>query len=101
MYTIGTEEVVVDAPIAWYEKNVGKLWWNIGNAKWIHSEQKDSDYRVGNWNQLATGGTVDVYEWVETVLLPSEWAALADTNEGLAEGISGQPLYPNDDVYSI
>jgi hypothetical protein len=34
-------------------------------------------------------------------LLPSEWAALADTNEGTVLGISGQPLYPNDDVYSI
>jgi len=50
---------------------------------------------------LAQGGSVDVYEWIETVLLPSEWATIADTNEGLAQGISGQPLYPNDDTYSI
>ena len=101
IYTVGTEEVVVDYSVAWYEKNVGKLWWNTATAKWLYAEQGDESYRLGNWNQLSTGSTIDVYEWVETPLLPSEWAALADTNEGIAEGISGQPLYPNDDVYSI
>ena len=101
VYTIGTDEVVVDPAINWLEKNVGKLWWNTSTAKWIYAEQNDAAYRQGNWNMLAEGASIDVYEWVETSLLPSEWAALADTNEGIAEGISGQPKYPNDDVYSI
>jgi len=100
IYNFGTEDVVVDTSIPWYEKNVGKLWWNIGNAKWLYAEQKDYAYRTGNWNQLAFGSSIDVCEWVETSLLPSEWAALADTNEGLALGISGQPLYPNNNIYS-
>jgi hypothetical protein len=100
-YSIGTDDVVVDTAINWLEKNVGKLWWNISTAKFIDAEQQDSAYRKGNWNQLVTGSSIDVYEWVETVLLPSEWAALADTNEGLAQGISGQPLYPNNNVYSF
>ena len=100
VYSIGTSDVVVDPTINWLEKNVGKLWWNTATAKFQHAEQKDSSYRVGNWNQLVQGSSIDVYEWVETVLLPSEWAALADTNEGLSQGISGQPLYPNNDVYS-
>jgi len=101
VYTLGTDEVVVDPAINWLEKNVGKLWWNTSTAKWIYAEQNDEAYRSGNWTQLAEGSSIDVYEWVETPLLPSEWAALADTNEGLAEGISGQPLYPNDNVYSV
>ncbi len=101
VYTLGTDEVVVDPTVNWLEKNVGKLWWNTATAKWIYAEQNDESYRSGNWNQLVEGSNIDVYEWIETPLLPSEWAALADTNEGLAEGISGQPLYPNDDVYSV
>jgi hypothetical protein len=101
IYSVGNDEVVVDSAVAWYEKNVGRLWWNISTAKWFYAEQKDYSYRAGNWNQLVEGASIDVYEWVESVLLPSEWAALADTNEGIAEGISGQPLYPNDDVYSF
>jgi hypothetical protein len=101
VYTVGTTEVVVDTTINWLEKNVGKLWWNTGTAKFQYAEQKDSAYRIGNWNQPVLGSSIDVYEWVETVLLPSEWAALADTNAGLSQGISGQPLYPNNDVYSV
>jgi len=100
-YSIGNDDVVVDPSVNWLEKNVGKLWWNISTAKFIYAEQGDISYRTGNWNTLAFGASIDVYEWVETVLLPSEWAALADTNEGLAQGISGQPLYPNDDIYSV
>jgi hypothetical protein len=101
VYSIGNDEVVVDTAINWLEKNVGKLWWNTSTAKWIYAEQRDAAYRQGNWNVLVEGANIGVYEWVETTLLPSEWAALADTNEGLVEGISGQPLYPNDDVYSV
>jgi len=101
VYSIGTDEQVVDADTAWTTKNVGLLWWNLSTAKWKDYEQGDLSYRLGNWNSLATGSTIDVYEWVETPLLPNEWSALADTNEGLAEGISGQPLYPNNNVYSV
>lgn len=100
VYTLGTDNQVVDSTTAWTSKYVGHLWWNLSTAKWKHYEQSDLSYRLGNWNALAAGASIDVYEWVETPLLPNEWAALADTNEGIAEGISGQPLYPNNDVYS-
>ena len=101
IYTTGTDQQVVDADVAWFEKNVGKIWWNLSTIKWNLYEQGDISYRIGNWNTPAYGATVDIYEWVETPLLPSDWSALADTPEGLANGISGQPLYPNNDVYSI
>lgn len=101
VYNIGTEDQVVDSSTAWAERHVGELWWDISKAKWIYYEQGDISYRVGNWSTLAEGSEVIVCEWVESLLLPSEWAALADTNEGIAEGISGQPLYPNNDVYTI
>jgi len=100
-YTIGSDEQVVDSTTAWFEKQVGKIWWNLGTAKWVDYEQGDISYRTGNWNKLAQGASIDVYEWVETILQPSEWSALADTATGLANGISGQPLHPNNDVYSV
>lgn len=101
VYNIGTDEQTVDTTTAWTEKNVGQLWWNISTAKWYNYEHGDTPSRVSTWNELVTGSTIDIYEWVESVLLPSEWAGIADTNEGIALGISGQPLYPNDDVYSV
>lgn len=100
IYTQGTGDQVVDESQAWFEKNVGKIWWNLATAKWYYYEQGDLNYRLSSWNQLAAGAAIDIYEWVETALLPSEWSAVADTVDGLANGISGQPLYPNDDVYS-
>ena len=101
VYNIGTEDANVDASIAWYGKNVGKLWWNISTVKWIDYEQGDTSYRLANWGRQAQGSSVDVYEWVESKLLPSEWAVLADTTEGLQLGISGTPLYDDDTVYSV
>ena len=101
VYSIGTEEQTIDESIAWTEKHVGELWWDISAVKWKHYEQGDLAYRISNWSSLAEGASIDVYEWVQSVLLPSEWSALADTNEGLAEGISGQPLYPNNNVYTV
>jgi hypothetical protein len=101
VYTIGTDEQVVDTTTAWAERHVGELWWDLSTAKWKYYEQGDAAYRTGNWNALAEGATIDVYEWVETLLLPNEWAAIADTNDGIAQGISGQPLYPDNTVHSV
>jgi hypothetical protein len=101
IYNVGTDSVVVDLELAWAEKHVGELWWNLSAAKWLYYEQGELSYRLANWGRLAEGSSIQVCEWVETPLLPSEWAALADTTEGLALGISGQPLYPNNDVYVI
>jgi len=101
IYSVGTDNQIVIPEQEWTKENVGKLWWNISTVKWNYYEQGDAPYRIANWSSLAAGSSVDVYEWVETVLLPSEWAALADTNDGIANGISGQPLYPNDNVYAV
>ena len=99
-YTVGTANTVVDPETAWAEKHVGQLWWDLSTAKWIHYEQGNLAYRTGNWNTLAYGASIDVYEWVESKYLPSEWTALSGTAEGFAQGITGIPLYPDDSVYS-
>ena len=90
-YIIGTDDQTVDDHTAWFEKYVGQVWWDLSKVKFINYEQSDIAYRIGNWNVQAEGSSIDVYEWIESVLLPSEWSLLADTVEGLAQGISGQP----------
>jgi hypothetical protein len=103
VYTNGTDDTIqiIEPTQSWDDAHVGKLWWDVSAVKWVYAEQGDFAYRTGHWNQMATGSSVDVYEWVKTKILPSEWATLADTNEGIAEGISGQPLYPNDNVLTV
>lgn len=100
IYMVGTDDQIVDESQSWFEKHIGEVWWDIGSAKFLNYEQGDLSYKIGNWNTQSRGSSIDVYEWVESVLLPSEWSLLADTTEGLAEGISGQPKYPNDTVYN-
>ena len=101
IYSVGTEAQTVIPTQEWDKPFVGKIWWNISTAKWLYYEQGDISYKIGNWGVLAPGASIDVYEWIESPLQPSEWAAIADTNDGVANGISGQPLYPNNDVYSV
>jgi hypothetical protein len=101
VYNVGIDDVVVDPDLAWTEKHVGELWWDISKSKWLDYEQGDMSYRIANWGKQALGSRIVVCEWVSSPLLPSEWAALADTAEGLTNNISGQPLYPNDNVYTV
>ena len=95
-----TYDVVTDEESAWGENQIGKIWWDISTAKWLNPYQGNSQYRVSTWNQLLQDSSIDIYEWVETDLLPSEWDTVADTTSGMARGISGTSLY-GDAVYSI
>lgn len=103
VYTNGTDQLtqIIEPSQSWADSYVGNLWWDLSTVKWVYAEQGDFVYRSGHWNQLAPGSSVDVYEWVKTKLMPSEWAILADTNEGIASGISGAPRFPDDDVLSV
>lgn len=100
IYMLGTDQQVIDQSQAWFEKNLGKIWWDLSTVKYLDYEQEDVSYRVGNWNTQVQGSTIDVYEWVASPLLPSEWSILADTTEGLVEEISGQPKFADDTVYN-
>lgn len=101
IYTNGGEEQEVSESQAWFEKHVGMLWWDLSTAKFIYHEQSDLAYRIGNYNKLAPYASIDIYEWVESKYLPSQWAELADTTEGLALGISGQPMFADNSVLSV
>lgn len=92
-------DVVVDAASNWADAQVGKLWWNLNTASWYNPYQGDSQYRTSTFNKLIPEASIDVYEWVGALILPSKWAELADTPQGFVQGISGIPLY-GDEVYS-
>ena len=100
VYSIGNTTVNVDDGIAWKESQVGTLWWDLRTAKFVNAYSSDIVYRNSTWSTLATGASIDVYEWVGTKHLPADWDAIADTETGLASGISGTSLYGNS-AYSI
>ena len=100
-YSIGVAGSIVDTNTSWVDSHIGELWWDLSTAKFMWYEQGDEIFRKNNWGKLFPGASIDVYEWVTSDLLPSEWAALADTTTGLTNGISGQPKYPDNSVISV
>jgi hypothetical protein len=91
--------VKIDDGMAWTKSQVGMLWWDLRSAKFLDSHDNDTVYRNNTWSTLFPGASIDVYEWVETQLLPAAWNEQADTDAGTTLGISGTTLYGNN-VYS-
>ena len=85
----------VDPNQHWAEKYVGKVWWNIGNARFAHSYQGTTNFQKNNWGKQLGDSIITVYEWVESPFLPETWDGLADTDAGLKRGISGVSLHGN------
>jgi hypothetical protein len=100
IYSVGTSAVNIDDGMNWTTAQVGMLWWDLSRAKFLDSQSTNVAYRSTIWNKLYDTASIDVYEWVQTSLLPAAWNAQADTEAGLARGISGQTKYDNS-VYSI
>lgn len=100
IYSNGSNQFNVDETLNWKDEHVGELWWDLSSVKYIWYEQGDLIYRKNNWGKLFPGSTIDIYEWVESEYLPSEYASTADTPQGLTKGISGTPRY-DDTVFSV
>lgn len=100
-YSTGTSTVLVSETSSWVDSHVGELWWDLSSVRYTWYEQGELIYRKNNWGKLFPGSSIDVYEWVSSEYLPSQWAVLADTVEGLTQGISGQPKYADDSNFSI
>ena len=97
-YNLGNDIVNVDKTNTWGETQVGQLWWDLSTVKFLDPYQGNLIYSTNNWNKLFKETSVDVYEWVETNLKPSEWDAVSRTEEGVSLGISGTSKY-SDEVY--
>ena len=101
IYSIGINGTNVDVNTNWTDNHVGDLWWDLSAVRYVWYEQGELEYRKNNWNGIFPGSSVDVYEWVESTHLPSDWSRLADTADGLAQGISGQPRFSGNNVISV
>ena len=90
-----------DVTNSWGSQQVGQLWWDLTNAKFKNPYQSDVIFSANNWNSAFSNiNTVDVYEWVESKLLPSEWDKLSKTNKGITQGVTGQSR-SGDDAYVL
>lgn len=89
--TYNAGNVTIQADRHWGPDQVGRIWWNLDNLRYINYEQDALIYRLNHWGEQFPGSSVEVYEWVESTVLPSEF---------VASGKSGTPLHANDSAYS-
>ena len=101
VYNVGTTNKTVNVNTAWGEEHIGEVWWDLSSARWTWYEQGNQEFRTNHWGQLFPGSTIDIYEWIESTLLPSEWSNRSNTASGLANNISGQPLNGDDTVFTV
>jgi hypothetical protein len=73
----------------WGPAQVGTIWWNLNTVRYVDYEQDSILYRMNNWGATFPGSSIDVYEWVESDTLPSQWTS------------AGTPLYANDASYTV
>jgi len=57
----------------WGQQEVGRIWWNIGNIRYIDPNQDDIVYASRRWGQLFPGSVVEIYQWVVSDVPPSEY----------------------------
>ena len=75
----------------WGAEHLGEVWWDLSKVKWLWYEQGSQEYKTNHWGQIFPGSSIDVYEWIESTLLPSEYAELGD----------GTPLFADDSSYTV
>ena len=71
----------------WGANQIGQVWWNLATCRFLdyytdqigQSNTRDIaeiSYRIQNWAMVAPNTSVDVYEWVQSTVTPSNWATL-------------------------
>jgi len=86
LYNAGTN--VVNQTIHWGPNQVGTIWWNLDTVRYINYEQDALIYRLNHWGDQFPGSSVDVYQWIASSQLPSDYTS------------DGVPMYPDNSSYS-
>ena len=98
IYNVGSN---ANIGAAWSRSHIGEVWWDLSKVKWLWYEQGTQEYKTNHWGELFPGSSIDIYEWVESTLLPSEYSTRTGTQEGATENITGIPLNPDDSQYTV
>jgi len=90
-YNFATNPDLANEKIHWTSVQLGRLWWDLSTIRYLEYEQIDAKYKFQNWGVYFPGSSIDVYEWVETDVLPSAY---------VAAGYDGVPKNEDDSIYT-
>jgi hypothetical protein len=90
-YNQGTNpRATINTNIYWGDAQVGRVWWDLDRVRYVDYEQDSLTYRSINWGTIFPGSTIEVLEWVESDVLPSQY---------VATGYEGTPKYEDNSAY--
>lgn len=83
-YNVTGNERLFSENITFGEAQVGQLWWDLSNTRYVYYEQPlamdgsetevdNLVYRRDHWAQLFPGSIVEIYEWVKSPVPPTEY----------------------------
>jgi hypothetical protein len=89
----------------WAEESVGRVWWDVKNAYWLDYQQgADLSYRLKHWGQLFPAASIDVYEWVESRVVPAlyninnQFPDMGQPANGTAQSYNAKVIIGNDGI---
>lgn len=60
--------------VIWGQENVGKIWFDTSNIRYINYHQNDVVYDSKYWGRLFPGSDVAIYTWVSSSVAPTAYA---------------------------
>lgn len=83
-YNVTPNPTLLSNNVIFGPNQVGHLWWDFSSTAYLYYEQPlaldgseteidNLIYRRDNWGKLFPGSTVDIYEWVVSLVPPSEY----------------------------
>lgn len=74
-YNVGDNTIVsINAANYWGKQQVGQIWWDLSQVRYINYEQDTLTYRLKHWGELFPNSTIKINEWVESSVPPSQYA---------------------------
>jgi hypothetical protein len=57
----------------WANNKIGEIWWDISSVRFIDPLQNNITYISRRWAQIFPGSRVDIYQWTESAVSPSQY----------------------------
>lgn len=74
----------------WSDLNLGEVWWDTTNARFLDPNQDDINYASRQWSRLFPGSSVDVYQWVVSPTPPASYTGEGTPKDTLSYTIKSQ-----------
>ena len=74
----------------WVDNHIGEIWWDISTVRFIDPNQDNITYASRRWGQLFTGSTVDVYQWISSLVPPALYAGEGTPRDSLSYTINSR-----------